>query len=617
MNMHIHASNAVRYTADGERAAKNHMARKSGNILVDGNVYRRRHWWIRCKEWVCASKGTSVMGKAFYESRHYMQAAIARKAFAAKQLEANLGRPLTTEEYNELVWNSNGVQKRTMREDFIRYNPEHYSDPSTTPSRNRHAHRASRAGHAFHGACEMNAAPTGMTTNVMRGVFLGKVDEQSNKNKGFMLGVLGFIGVGSTELLAVCKKALSNAAPKLTELGSGTLVAFPAVSAGMGLGGTASGCISQALITKQDFTAKEIAEETTKMNTNLLKLVTHLKSIKHRPELIKMVGEAMQGKRFFLKKIGRDALDSNGTPLLLHKALNAIKMNASDTDNMNALFDAVGEYLQVPNQAEGQNTSRWSRYVQAKKIKAQERHWVSMLGLVEHQDLKNAPSHVLDLRKTFENKAEKCPSYILNALKPTAKVFDAYCGTRLAARLEKSTSPAYQAIQDAERKDPMNAAKYAFTGAYMIKNRHQFGPIARCLITLAEGMRVLNMGVILSSNGNLSRLANNLLYTANELIGTSPGSRTMCNSAGRFLGGAALALIFGLAVPGPAGNYDYEIGGPDNLTLSVKNIGILMFLLAAPTLACQGLAILAGKLEGWKGDIKPTLNRGDTKAFTW
>lgn len=607
--MHINASNAVRYTADGQRAAQNHMARKSGNILVHGNVYRKRHWWMRCKEWVCASKGPSVMGKAYYESRHYLQAAITRKAHAAKLIEAKRGQALTTEEFNELVWNSHGVQKRSMREDFIRYNPEHYSDPATTPSRNRRAHWFSRVGHGFHGVCEMFAAPTGMTTNVLRGATLGKVDEQSNRNKGFMLGALGVIGVASHELTSNLKGVIAPF--------PGALVAYPAVSAAMGLGGTVAGLTSQALITKQDFTEKEIAEETTKMNTNLLKLVTHLKSIKHKPELIKMVGEAMQGKRFFLKKIGRNAVDSNGTPLLLHKALNAIKLNASDTDNMNALFDAVGDYLQIPSQSEGKNASRWSKYVQAKKIKAQERHWVSMLGLVEHNDLEKAPLHLTDARKLLENKSEKCPSYTLEALKPMARVFDAYCGTRLAARLEKWTSSEYLAIKEAERNDPMNAAKYAFTGANMVKNRHQFGPITRCFITLAEAVRVFNMGVILSSNGNLSRLCNNLLYTGNELLGTSPASRTMCNSAGRFFGGAALALIMGLAIPSGVGEIEFGGGDSDPVTISPKSIGVLMCIVAAPTLAFQGLAILVGKLEGWKGDIKPTLNRGDTKAFTW
>lgn len=564
------------------------------------------------------------MAKAYYESRHYMQAAITRKACAAKKREAELGRPLSVKEYNDLVWNSNGVQKRTMREDYIRYHPEHYSDPTdtpwrdlltwrdSTPGRNCWARFFSRTAHVAHGFCESFAAPTGMTMNLARGLTTGKLPDESTRNKTFMLGTLGFIGVANSELAEVMTAGINVAGGALT---ASSLTAFSAFSATMGGIGTGAGLVSQALITEQDFTEKEIAAETKHLNSNLLKLVTILKSVKHKPELIRRVAKGMQGRRVLLKKIGKEGLDSNGTPLLLLKALDAIKLNASDTDNMNALFDAVGEYLQVPNQAEGKDTSRWSKYVQAKKIKAQERHWVSMLGLVEHQAIEDPPTQVVDGRKLTENAAEQAHEKISSTLTPVAKVFDSYFGTRLSAKLEKSTSPAYQAMKKAEKENPANAAKYAFTGTYMLKNRHQFGPITRCFITLSEAVRVFNLGVVLSSNGNLSRICNNVLFMLNEWVGTSPASRTMCNSAGRFFGGAILAIA--LAFIPSFGDIDFGVNGPEEVTISPKSIGILMCIVAAPTLAFQGLAILVGKLEGWKGDIKPTLNSGDTKAFTW
>jgi len=155
-----------------------------------------------------------------------------------------------------------------------------------------------------------------------------------------------------------------------------------------------------------------------------------------------------------------------------------------------------------------------------------------------------------------------------------------------------------------------------------VKHRHQYGPITRCLITLAEGMRLFNMNIVLASNANLSRAYNNFLYAGNELVGTSPASRTICNSTGRFFGGSSLALIFGLGVPaleahtGTKASTEVNVGTSKELTLSAKNIGYLMCIVAAPTLLFQGLAQISARLEGWKGNIHETFSEND-KQIRW
>ncbi len=148
----------------------------------------------------------------------------------------------------------------------------------------------------------------------------------------------------------------------------------------------------------------------------------------------------------------------------------------------------------------------------------------------------------------------------------------------------------------------------------MAKNIHQYGPVTRACIKIAEGMRLFNMNVVLASNANLSRIFNNIALLAHNAVGTSPASRSMCNSLGRFLGGAVLAIIFGTFIPIAAD----ATGGPSTVStdgnlpvnFSMTNIGILMFLLSAPTLLVQGLAHAAARIEGWNGNINKTAPKG-------
>jgi len=113
---------------------------------------------------VSSTRAIQVVAKAHFESKQYSEAAILRKDYQATQKSDALGRALTEDEYDDTVWNSSGVQNRLMREDYIRYSPNYYDKKNGTTSRNLWARRFSKLSHALHGLCEMNAAPTGMST---------------------------------------------------------------------------------------------------------------------------------------------------------------------------------------------------------------------------------------------------------------------------------------------------------------------------------------------------------------------------------------------------------------------------------------------------------------------
>jgi hypothetical protein len=88
----------------------------------------------------------------------------------------------------------------------------------------------------------------------------------------------------------------------------------------------------------------------------------------------------------------------------------------------------------------------------------------------------------------------------------------------------------------------------------------------------------------------------------------------MCNSVGRFFGGALLAVIFGTFIPVAADATGHpstiSTNGKLPVDFSMTNIGILMFLLSAPTLLVEGLAQVAARLEGWEGNTIKTAPPG-------
>ena len=594
-----------------DRGMKNNIARKSGNKHVHGDVYKQRTAWKKICDFVSSTRAIQVVAKAHFESKQYSEAAILRKDYQATQKSDALGRALTEDEYDDTVWNSSGVQNRLMREDYIRYSPNYYDKKNGTTSRNLWARRFSKLSHALHGLCEMNAAPTGMSYNVVRNAGASGVDEKSTKNKILMFGLLGFVGVATTELLSAIRGLSSNSA---TFLGQGILtllIAFPVASSALGFLGFCAGLASQIAVQKHKVNTKQKENLSKDVSENLQKILSQLKSIKDKPELIQIMAKAMQGKHHILKKIKSNSLDAQGVPIILNAALAAIDPGKSDLENMQALKTALGQYMQVEKPA-GESATLWARYRYAKAVTTKESHYVALASTVDHMDVNNPHAKAIQdaRRQTEEILAPAIHNFALKTLAYPAALLDRVANTQIAPTLRKWASESYQKAQAKKMSDPSRAAKNCFKGEYMAKNIHQYGPVTRACIKIAEGMRLFNMNVVLASNANLSRIFNNTALFVNNAVGTSPASRSMCNSLGRFFGGAVLALIFGTFIPIAAD----ATGGPSTVStngnfpvdFSMTNIGILMFLLSAPTLLVQGLAHVAARIEGWEGNINKT-----------
>jgi hypothetical protein len=600
---------------DLNRKIKDNIARKSGHKRVNGDVYKRRSNWQKACDFIQASRAVSVVGKAHFESKQFAQAAILRKNYQAEQRSRHLDRELTDEEFDTAVWNSNGVQNRLTREDYVRYSQNHYTVEAGAEPRNMMARNLSNFGHLLHGICEMNAAPTGMTFNVARNTSLASVDEKSTKNKALMFGLLGFIGVGTTELLGFISRRKGDFGTFLGQALSGVVIAFPAVSSGMGFLGTLAGVASQLVVEKQALSKNQKDGLSGDLSQNLQKLLSQLKCIQDKPELIQVMGKAMQGRNHIINKIKSGSCDARGVPNILNDVLAVVDPNKSDLDNMNAMKEALGAYLQV-EKPQGRQATFWARYMYAKAVTTKESHYVALASTVDHMTVDYSHEDALkDARRWLEEKAApKFHDFLLKNLAKPAALIDQVANTKISSTLKKWASEDHRKRKAKKMTDPSRASENRYRGEYMAKNIHQYRPVTKSLIKVAEGMRLFNMNVVLASNANLSRIFNNGALQVHRTVGTGPASRVMCNSIGRCLGGALLAVIFGTVVPIAAD----ATGSPPVIStdgklpvdFSVTNIGILMFLLATPTLAVQGLAQLVVRIEGWEGNVRKTAPAG-------
>lgn len=641
MSLQIVAQPSLCTTPAFDQKVKCNIARKSGHKYVSGNTFKERTGLNRLKDFTGASRGVSVMAKAHFESRQYVQAAMLRKDELASRKSEALGRPLTDEEYDALVWDSGGVQTRTNREDHIRYRSSFFDRAKGASKRNARARYISSIAHGLHGLCEMMAAPTGMTTTVVRNGVTQCTDDKSAKNKKFMFGLLAFVGVGTGMGVNNLKNWIGEGSLPfiLGETILGALVAFPAISSAMGGLGTIIGGISQLVVERQHMGKGQKTDLQADLNTNMNQLLHLLKSMHNKPELIKVSAKAMQGLHIF-GKVDSAHLDGDNVPMLLNQALAAIDLDKSDAENMLALRRAVGSYLQVDKPVDG---SKWARYRYAKAVTKKESHFVALLSLIDHSETKKPSQDLTDARKKLENNLmPRFQRFTLRRLSHVVKPVDMVLRTSMSETLKRWGTRGYADIHSAKMADPSRAAQNCFKGEYMVKNMHQYHGATRKLTLLAETCRIFNMNIVLASNANLSRIFNNLALNSQRTIGTGPASRSMCHSVGRCLGGALLAILFGTVLPSfsnvegattqttdAAGNVitnkaddtdaairPIDIGTNPPVTYSVANIGILMFIISVPTLLLMGAAQGAAHLQGWKGNVVKELPH-NAKHYNW
>lgn len=581
--------------------------RRAGKKWVRGNVAENCTKREKILDMLSASKGASVIGKACTESEQYVQAALLRKM-------ADHGN--TRGEEDSHVWNSNGVLNRLDREDFVRTHCTHFSAEAGSSHRNRFAHALSRVAHCFHGVCEMFAAPTGMTTNFFKNVMFTKVDDQSPKNRAAMATLLFPIGAGTTALTSVGAGKVVQALGLLGWTLGTLLVAFPVISCIAGASATAFAWISQLVLERQTLTNTQKSLLLSGLNSNLERMVTLLLKVKGNNELTRMLGLAMQGKAQFSKFDKDEFWDRPGIPKILAIALNSVDQNKSLQENMACLQEHLGTYLTV-KKLPAKDRNLLSRYTYACDVTDRESHYVALASVVDHIDVDNPHSKdLMDLRKQLEEiGAPLLHDKFLKGLAIPASGIDRLFGTKIAATLNKWADPEFRKRQDEKLNNPSLAWRNHTKIEYIYKNKHQYGSFTKKLVALGEIVRRVNMDIVLSSNGQLSRMFGNLCFLIHRGVGSSPPSRSISYSLGRFFGGALLAgltAVIALSIastPTDSGaSFDFEVAGSTQpFTINFLNIGIIMFTLALPTLMVQEIVRLSVFFDNWKGNISKPL----------
>ncbi|HEX4879956.1 MAG TPA: hypothetical protein VFV39_08945 [Limnobacter sp.] len=604
-----------------DQKSRDYTVRKARLAPAGRGYLKKLTGYTRFLNFLGASRGPSVIGKAWQESGEHVAAAVLRAQHRSP----------------DNIWQSHDVANSLMRQDIVRYRPEYLrgeyrakdarrdkdSDKKPMPAKtsnheNKWALFFGKVAHGFHGICEMFAAPTSMTSNVFRNATSPHITETGGKNKIFMFGTLWGIGLGTTHLLKVCTDSAVSAGIAGGKLVAGLLIAFPAVSSLMGLLGTVSGAISQNLLKRPNLDEQQQKIIKVDVAELLHKLHHRINAIKDNPNGLYVVKKAMIGQGLG-RKIEAEFINQDGVPHLLQSLLDVVKRQDLDKQGqLEEMEEVIGAYLNegVDPVPEHPTSAQARTYTQ--QIEVREKHFRALCRLVNHSEIDDPAKEANeDLRRITEKKLGIDFFHNNMFLKGAALLCRATFtqkGKSWSKKLKHWTSDDYKAEREKKFASTENSRPNRFNPDYMMNRLHQYGAFTRVLLRTAEFVRLINMNVVLSSNAQLSRAFNNVAMFAQRMTTGGVVSRSMCSSLGRFGGGATLAAAMGVAVPvaanatGDPSAFDVGVPGHE-ITISFTNIGILMFLLSMPTLAFYGMAMGAAYLEGWKGDTQKALSK--------
>ncbi|MCQ8895605.1 hypothetical protein NQT62_04000 [Limnobacter humi] len=609
------------------KEAESRVAKKNGYTRNQGNEFRKRAWWERFNEWGSKGKNLQSCIRGHYESSHYVSAALMREQRALEKRSASHA-PVS-------IWDSYKTnahfQARMQRQDYVRTRMDLLHDQD-------HARRAAAVAKGVMGLCEMTSAPTGFTYRMVKNLFMHKMSDNRPSHKALTAFISLPIGMLSSFILMLSR---AGAADTLQKVGGKLLLSFAAFSALFGLASTVSASISQTAMRtidlKPDHKAaieKEMANTLRKIN----KLILHFKD---KPDGRLLLARAMNryvGADFRGGKIQTHKKDQ--MPVLIEQLEAALEPETSPEAidrNLVKAQQVIGDYLgEVPDPPAG--ASAWTNYQHRKALQRRELHFATLAGLVEHGDIQlgtintspdgktklnqdsTLKESAQDSRTWMEGKAQDLNTLILKALIAPASSLDRLIGTRWAKTLKYWTDADYENIRKQKLADPKRAARNASKGEYMSQNIHQYGPITRSLIILSDTLHAINYNFVLAVNGSASRLFNWAFRTVQGMLTSDPASRTVCSSAGRFAGGAAVTAMYACGVAGVAdiaamthSPFVTSVGVGAS-KLDILSTGTVMTGIGTLAVIALGLAKLSANLGGWNGNLqpnRPNVSRGE------
>lgn len=576
-----------------------HVARRTVmnrlRILIDGNTAADRY------------------RRNAYEGSQRVTAAIAAEKHRAKA--SNSGAPVKLD-----LANNKNIKSRFWRQDNIRFNRalRTENENGTLSRHGKWAMRLSRWAHHANGITELGAAPTGMTQKSIKILSNPKFDDKTERGHWRTAASLvpvfcavTAIGKGLSESLGRIGNAARETLKKDVTLIVGGVSAIAALASLFSLG--FGGC-SAATATKAPLEKGLVDNIEKNHNKHMERLYLLLNEVKSKPNAQTLLMKAMK------RGVGKDYRCSDKTPILLHRLMNAVKSADSRAEARQAIEDTVGSYLTEVDPSGFTPEKFLDPENQKGELLRRENHFIALTNLIEHTAIDDNKDVIFrDTRQSIERGFEKLQHSGSKKLWPG---FLKRCGAnQWAERSMIKSSPEYQAIKDAQRKNPLFAHKYYRSAQNILDNPHQYGQVTVGLTRCAEFLRVVNHSILLSLNYQLTRPIAWLSGRITESAFKIPNSRSMSFSIGRFFSSATWAVAEALLIVSLAGGNGVGFNGPEANTsvnfplqielsskfavpVSVVSTAAQMLVVAVPALIFMGAAKIALEIEGWKGNVE-------------
>lgn len=593
-----------------------HIARKAGFKDLGNRLFVPKGWksWMRAG--IEGNTANDRYHRAAYESSQRISAALWASNYRASSAKGG-DSPIDLSD-DALV------KARFYRQDNLRFTREFQNPQYGLSNRNRWAAKVSRWAHYANGVTEVGAAPTGMLLKFSKLASMPKRDEKSLASQlrvcmALPLVAAAVAGIGAGVFGAGIKKLTDLAVSSIRSDIYALVGSFSAISAASALGSLTFGAASCMMTNQSKLSPNVMKRLHANQDKHLHRLYRLIREVQDKPNAAHILSVALK------KKIPAQYHDANGQPVLLSRLIRDLKSTDGEGQAKQAMQHTLGAYLTECGEGEGMSQELLHR----------ENHVVALTNLIEHVRVEKDPSDNLNDVRT------RADAFVENQLRPCLAKGAAgamgLLGFNQAARnARRWGSDQFSDQRNHDLKDPHKAAAMHLCADHILNNPHQYGPLTRALANLSEGLRVVNHGIIMSLNYQLTRPIAHLTGLVTERVFGIPNSRVTSFSVGRLIASSAWAVIdaflfLGLASgegisftdvePPTDVKFPLQIPlGVISLPISIISTAAQMVLVAIPSTllmwAAQGVACL----EGWKGDTTPTCVSSSGKyreIFRW
>lgn len=585
--------------ANFKQIGPNHVAKRTVmdrlRIVIDGNTAAERY------------------RRSAYEGSQRVTAAI-----VSEKYRASAANPGNMDELD--LANNAHVKNRFWRQDNMRCNRalRTESQNGTLSRHGKWAMRLSRWAHHANGVTELGAAPTGMTQKCIRILSNPKFHDKTQRGHwrvfGSLLAVFAVVTAATSGAISNTLGQIGKAAPALIQKDVALLVGgVSAIAAAASLFSLGFGACSTANAAKAPLEKGLVDNIKGNHNKHMGRLYLLLNDVKNKPNAQTLLMKAMK------RGVGKDYRLSDKTPVLLRRLMHAVKSADSPKAARQAMEDTIGSYLTELDPAGSTPGEFLEPDTQKSELLRRENHFIALTNLIEHSSIDDNKDVIFrDSRHSIERGAEKLQ--VATSRNAVPRVLKFFGCNRLANRVLAKSSPEYQKVKEAQRKDPLFAHKYYRSAQNILDKPHQYGPVTVGLTRCAEFIRVINHSILLSLNYQLTRPIAWLSGRITEGALKIPNSRCTSFSIGRFFSSASWAVADAFLFLSLAGGHGVGLNGPEasssvsfplkvdmgsfSMPISVVSTAAQMFVLAIPALIFMGAAKVALEIEGWKGNVE-------------